>query len=196
MSQIRISKSLLLLTLVAAFVGPLAAQAAEIRPLLKAGFDFGGDTLVRVTFTDGSSETIKANEGLYVGGGAVITNDARNFEFHVTLAYKFALINASNGDVEWTRFPLEALAFYRFDKFRLGGGLAYHINHELEGSGVVGGLDVKFENALGAVVQADWRITDQIAAGVRYTALKYEAKAPLTGSTKSDGLGLTFTWSF
>jgi hypothetical protein len=98
--------------------------------------------------------------------------------------------------VTWTRFPLEALAFYRFEKVRLGGGLAYHINPRLKGSGVVGGLDVKFKDALGVVLQADWRITQAIAAGLRYTFLEYDAKGPFTGNAKSDGLGLTFSWNF
>lgn len=190
------SRSMLVLALGAALAGPFAAEAAEVRPLFKAGFDFGGDTMVTAVFTDGSTQTIKANEGLYLGGGAAIVNEARDWEFHLTLAYKFTMIDASNGDVEWTRFPLEALAFYRFQKVRLGGGLAYHISPRLEGTGVIGGLDVKFKNAAGLVVQADWLITDALAAGLRYTVLEYDAKAPVSGKFKSDGLGLTFSWSF
>lgn len=188
--------SVFVVALGAALAGPWAVEAAEIRPLLKAGFDFGGDTMVRAVFVDGSTQTIKANEGVYLGGGGAIVNEGRDWEFHLTLAYKFTMIDASNGDVEWTRFPLEALAFYRFQKIRLGGGLAYHINPRLEGSGVVGGLDVKFKNAAGAVLQADWRITEGLAAGVRYTAIEYDAKGPFTGSSKSNGLGLTFSWRF
>ena len=190
------SGSMRVLAVAAALAGPVAVEAAEIRPLFKAGFDFGGDTMVTAVFVDGSTEKIKANEGVYVGGGAAIVNDRRDWEFHLTLAYKFTMIDASNGDVEWTRFPLEALAFYRFQKVRLGGGVAHHINPALEGSGVVGGLDVKFKNATGLVLQADWRITEALAAGVRYTALEYDAKGPFTGSSNSDGLGVTFSWSF
>lgn len=189
-------RSVLAIALGAALAGPLAAEAAEIRPLFKAGFDFGGDTMVRAVFVDGSTQTIKANEGVYLGGGAAIVNDRRDWEFHLTLAYKFTMIDASNGDVEWTRFPLEALAFYRFQRVRLGGGLAYHINPRLEGSGVVGGLDVKFKNATGAVLQADWQFTEALALGLRYTAIEYDAKGAFTGSSKSDGFGVSFSWRF
>ena len=171
-------------------------HAAEIRPLLKAGFDLGGDTLVTAVFTNGDSETVKANEGFYIGGGAAIIDAARNMEYHFSLAYKVAFVDASNGDIEWTRFPLEALAFYRFPRVRVGGGLVYHISPRLEGSGVVGGLDVKFKNALGAVLQADWRITEKIAAGLRYTILEYDAKDAFAGSAKSNGVGLTFSMNF
>jgi hypothetical protein len=189
------TKSLCVLAFLAGSAA-LGAQAAEVRPLFKAGFDAGGDTLVTVRFTDGDTENVKANEGFYLGGGAAILDADRNMEYHLTLAYKFALINASNGDIEWTRFPIDALAFYRFSHARIGGGLTYHVNPRLEGSGVVGGLDIKFKNALGFVLQADWLITKNIALGGRYTALEYDAKSPATGSAKSNGVGIAFSMSF
>ncbi len=185
--------------IILALLGALAAAPAhafEVRPLLKAGFDFGGDTIVTAVFTNGERQDIKANQGLYLGGGAVIVGDAKDWEFHLTAAYKFAFIDATNGDIEWTRIPLEALAFYRFPHVRVGGGLAYHASPKLEGSGVVGGLDIKFKNALGAVLQVDWRITENVALGGRYTAVDYDAKAPASGSAKSNGLGVSFSMSF
>jgi hypothetical protein len=174
----------------------LGAQAAEIRPLIKAGFDLGGDTMVTVAFINGDTEKVRANEGFYLGGGAAILDQARNMEYHVTLAYKFAVINADNGDIEWTRIPLEALAFYRFARARVGGGLTYHINPKLEGSGVVGGLDIEFKNALGVVLQADWLITRNIALGGRFTFVEYDAEGAFTGSAKTNGLGVSFSMNF
>ena len=174
----------------------LGVQAADVRPLIKAGVDVGGDTIVRVRFTNGDTEEIKANEGVYLGGGVAIINDAKDWEYHVTLAYKLAVINADNGDIDWTRVPLEGLAFYRLPRVRFGGGLTYHINPKIEGTGVVGGLDIKFKNALGAIAQVDWRITEKIALGGRYTLLEYDAKAPASGSAKSNGIGITFSMNF
>jgi hypothetical protein len=174
----------------------LPAGAADFRPLLKAGIDLGGETLVTAVFTDGETEKIRANEGFYFGGGLAVIDAERRLEFHATLAYKFAVINADNGDIEWTRFPLEALAFYRFPRVRVGGGLAYHMSPRLEGDGVVGGLDVKFKNALGVVLQADWFITEKIAAGARYTMIKYDAKGDFSGDAKANGLGVTFSMHF
>jgi hypothetical protein len=173
-----------------------AAHAADVRPLVKAGFDLGGETMVNVVFTNGDTQKVRANEGFYLGGGAAIINDAKDWEYHVTLAYKFALIDASNGDVEWTRIPFEALAFYRLQHVRFGGGLAYHLSPKLEGSGVVGGLNVKFKNALGVILQADWRITQAIALGGRLTFLEYDAKAPASGSAEANGFGVTFSMNF
>ena len=61
--------------------------------------------------------------------------------------------------------------FYRFPKLRLGGGVTYHLNPDLSGSGVISGLDVSFNNALGTLLQADYRITDKMNLGARYTTL-------------------------
>lgn len=185
----------ILLGLFAAFAVH-SAGAADFRPLLKAGFDFGGDTMVTVVFTDGETESVKANEGFYLGGGLAIIDADRRMEYQLTLAYKFALIDATNGDVEWTRFPLEALAFYRFPHVRVGGGLTYHINPRIDSSGVIGDLDIKFKNALGFVLQADWLISDKIALGGRYTILEYDAKGAFSGTAKSNGLGISFSINF
>jgi hypothetical protein len=187
-----VTQSLLVLALSA----PVASYAMDVRPFFKAGYDLGGDTLINVTFTDGSSESVKANEGFYFGGGASIVTDSKQWEIELSLAYKFSMINASNGDIEFTRVPLEALVFYRFDKVRLGGGITYHLNPELDGSGVATPLNVKFDDALGFVLQADFRLTDKMTIGMRYTSLKYEVEGVAAASAKSDGLGFTFSYRF
>jgi len=189
------TKRLKVLTFLAA-MWALGAQAAEIRPLVKAGVDFGGDTMVTAVFSDGFTEEVRANDGFYIGGGAVIIDNARNMEYHLTLAYKFASIDGTDGDIQWSRIPLEALAFYRFSRVRLGGGLTYHINPRLEGDGSAGGLDVDFKNALGVVLQADWRVNQMIGVGARYTILEYDAEGAFFGSAKSNGVGVTLSINF
>lgn len=184
----------LLAFLAAAFVG--TAQAADIRPVLKLGSDFGGRTIVVAEFTNGDTETIGAHEGFYIGGGAALLPEATNLEFNLTLAYKFATIEARNGDIEWTRWPLEALAFYRWPRFRAGGGLTYHISPRLDGDGVAEELEVRFKNALGAVLQADWRITEAMSLGARYTMLRYKAKDPAEEDGRSNGWGIAFSINF
>lgn len=174
----------------------LRVEGAEIRPLLKAGGDFGGDTMVTVAFDDGNTQKIRANQGFYIGGGAAIVDAGRNMEYHLTAAIKFYFVDADNGDVEWTRVPLEALAFYRLQHVRLGGGLTYHVNPRLEGSGFATPLDIKFKNPLGVVLQADWRATESLGLGVRYTFLEYETKGNFTGTAKASGFGLAASYTF
>jgi opacity protein-like surface antigen len=180
----------------AALLAAGAAQAADVRPFVKAGADFGGDKLVTVVFVDGERESIKANEGFYFGGGVSIRNEAKTLESDLSIAYKLSGITASNGDIDWTMMPVEALLFYRLPQWRLGGGVAYHMNPRLKGSGVVGGLDVKFDDALGLVLQADYLIGQSMAVGARYTSVKYEEKGGTGISAKSGGIGATFSYRF
>jgi Outer membrane protein beta-barrel domain len=182
--------------LVLALAWPAHMLAADVRPFVKAGYDLGGDKVAEVVFTDGDSESIKANEGFYFGGGASIVTDAGTQEIELSISYKVGSVNGSNGDVEFRRFPLEALWFYRFAKVRLGGGLTYHLNPELDGSGVVGGgLDVKFDDALGLVLQGDYRFGEKLTIGLRYTNLEYKVSGA-SAKAKADGLGVTFGYRF
>jgi hypothetical protein len=171
------------------------ASAVDVRGHYKVGADFGGDTLVTVMFTNGESDKIKSNDGLYIGGGISLVSDDKKIETEISLSYKVNEITASNGDVTWSRWPLDVLAFYRWSAVRLGGGVTYHFNPELDGSGVISGINVDFKNSLGFALQGDWRINEKMNLGLRYTLLDYEAK---TGGGKVDanGLGIVFSGSF
>ena len=115
-------------------VWPLASHSAEVRPAVVAGYDTGGDKIVNVTFTSGDTDSIRANEGLYIGGGISVLNDSKDIEFLGTVNVKYTSIHANNGDISWTRYPLDALLFYRWEKFRVGAVLTYVIVPKLKGS--------------------------------------------------------------
>lgn len=170
------------------------ASASEARPVFKAGYDFGGDTLVRVTFTNGQTDSIAANEGFYLGGGVSIMNDERTVETELTAAWKYAAIHATNGDVSFTRFPIEALLFWHEERFRVGGGLTYHMSPKLDGSGFASPINYQFKDSAGFVVQADYKATENIRFGIRYTALKYGVAG--SSSIDASGVGITFTGRF
>jgi len=53
-----------------AAAAPAASHALDVNLMLKAGFDFGGDTLTTVNLmgSGSSTKTIRANDGLYFGG--------------------------------------------------------------------------------------------------------------------------------
>ncbi len=171
------------------------AVAAEVKGHAKVGYDTGGDTLVTVVFNNGDRENIKANQGFFFGGGVSIVTQDKAIETEISLTYKVDDITASNGDVTWSRWPLDALVFYRWDKVRVGGGLTDHFSPKLSGGGVVSGLNVSFKTSVGEILQADWRITEKMNLGARYTILDYELKNTNT-KIKSNGLGIVFSGSF
>ena len=193
MTGIRALKSFTALAMVIAAAAPLGSQAADVRPVIKGGVDFGGETIATATFSSGSTESIKANEGVYFGGGVSILLDSKAIEIETTLSYKYTSITASNGDITWTRYPLEVLAFYRMPKFRLGGGLTYHLSPKLKASGAAGSFNVTVDDALGVVLQADYLFTPKFSVGGRYTILEYKANGV---PAKSDGVGITIGFSF
>jgi hypothetical protein len=170
-----------------------AVQALDTTFHYKAGLDTGGDTLVTVIFTNGDRQNIKANNGLFFGGGVSIVNDAKDIETEIALTYKVDDITATNGSVTWSRWPIDALVFYRMPSVRIGGGLTYHLNPDLSGNGVVGGLNVNFKNSLGYILQADWRINDKLSLGARYTILDYELSGTTNRKVGSNGLGIVFS---
>ena len=171
---------------------PAGTWAAEARPVLVAGYDTGGDDIQKVTFGGGTPDSIRANEGLYLGGGVSLLSGAGNVEFLGTLSYKYQAIHASNGDITWTRFPLDALLFYRWRSFRAGGGATYVIRPRLKGSGEVSDIDTAFGDALGAVLQADY-LMGRVSLGLRYTILEYKAGGT---TVKSNGVGASFGYTF
>ena len=169
-----------------------SASALDTTLHYKLGYDTGGDTLVTVIFTNGDQENIKANRGLFFGAGVSIVNDAKDVETEISLSYKIDDITASNGDVTWSRWPLDLLVFYRLPSVRLGGGATYHLNPDFSGSGVASGLNVNFKSSLGYILQADYRINEKTNIGLRYTFLDYE----LEGSSikaHSNGIGIVFS---
>ena len=201
-------KSLRVLALISAAATPLASHAVEVRPIIKAGFDFGGDTVVSVGVTGGgsSSRSIKANDGIFVGGGASILTDSKELEVELAASYKFFTIHAQNGDIDWNVLPLDALVFYRLPNVRLGGGLTYHLGPTLKGSGAANGLDAKYDDALGFVLQGDYVLKNRFNFGLRYTSVEYKRTSfqtnPLIVATtpaanpKTNGLGFVFSMSF
>jgi hypothetical protein len=179
----------------ASMLSAAVADAADVDAVLKGGFDFGGETLVTAVFTNGETDSIKANEGVFFGAGVAIFNDAKTVSSELTISWKYTSISADNGDIEFTRFPVDALLFYNFPEVRVGAGATYHLNPELDGSGVAGGLNVDFDNALGFLAQIDWRIAEKVSVGARYTALDYD-EASSGGTVGSNGLGLVLTAMF
>ncbi len=181
-----------LLVSAALAAAPETSRAAEVRPVLVGGYDTGGAKIAEVPFTSGATDSITANEGLYVGAGVSVLNDDRNIEFLGAVNVKYVGIHASNGNVEWTRVPVDALVFYRMESFRIGAGVTYVISPRLTGSGLASNINASPDNALGGLVQADY-LLGKVALGLRYTFLEYKTG----GSTsKSDGVGISFGFTF
>lgn len=177
----------------------LSATASSVAALdasfhYKIGYDVGGDTVARVTFTNGDTESIKANEGFFAGAGVSLVNEAQDVQTEISLSYKFGGSIADNGDVLFTSLPVDVLVFYRWPRIRLGGGFVHHLAPELEVSGAGGSFasNTKYQDSTGTVVQLDYRVTEKINLGLRYTKIDYEQEG--TGASfDGNSVGIVFS---
>ena len=170
-------------------------SATEFKGIGILGADFGGDTLVDVEYSDGSKAKVDAGEGLSLGGG-LSWNLKENVSLITSAAWKFTTTKqASNGDITWTRIPLEVIGLYQIDKIKVGAGLSYQVGNKLKGSGIASDLDVKFDNALGYVANIEYAFTPKFAVNARYMVISYtpeDGSASVNGNNFGMGLVMYF----
>jgi hypothetical protein len=192
--------SLSLMTL--AILNTNALVASDLNPILQFGIDFGGKTLSTVERYDyyyDSYETskIRAGQGASLEVGASVTNPKSNLELQFLVGYKMDQESASNGSVTWDMVPFTALALMKQKKWKFGGGLTYHLKPELVG-GFTGSASVndEYEDSLGAVIQAQYMLSDSMAVGIRGTLIEYKYKADPSFKASGNSIGINFTYTF
>ena len=184
------------LALGAAFSAQAADAGSPFKFLLGAGLTFGGDTLITVPFTDGSSDDIKAGGLIHLyGGGEYRFSDV--FALQATIGYHINDTKAaSNGSVRFTRIPVDLLGLYSLtDKVRIGGGAQFVSGPELKGSGVASNVNQKFDSTTGVVVEGEYLFTPHTGLKLRYVSEKF---TPEGGGEKIDGshVGVMFSYYF
>lgn len=166
----------------------LSAHAADASApfhfLLGAGLTFGGDTLVTVPFTDGSSDDIKAGGLVHLyGGGEYRFGDL--FALQATVGYHINDTRAaSNGSVRFTRVPVDVLGLFSLnEKFRLGAGAQFVSGAELKGSGVASNVSQKYDSTTGAIVEGEYLLNSHIGFKLRYVSEKFKPENAARRST-------------
>ncbi len=177
--------------------GAVNAEARDIKWVAQMGADFGGDKIVDVSYSDGSDQTINAGGMLQFGAGILIDTLAGSsvHQTQLTINWKFDTTNASNGEVIWDRYPLELMQFYNTELFRIGAGASYHLNPSVTTSGFASGNDLDFDNALGLVVELDYKLSEKGFIGVRFTNIEYQvsnSSATIDGDSVGVVLGGVF----
>jgi hypothetical protein len=142
------------------------------------GLTFGGDEIADVRVIDydddDSSEDVSAGAliHIYTGINAYIPDS--DFSVQTTIGYHVDGIFASNGSVAFTRYPLELIPYYNFNRIRIGLGLSYHINPEFSGDSDAGLGDREYDNALGLVASVEVKLGSHFAVGLHYTDIDYD----------------------
>jgi len=157
----------------------------------EVGMHTGGDEFVNATNPNGNTYSSKAGELMTLAIGPQLTI-SDNSNLRVLFAWKFNSMGSMHGssdNIDFTRFPIDVMYFYRFKRWNFGGGLSYHINPELSGDG----NNINYENALGYVVEFDFRFMKSFYVGGKYTAIDYKHE---NNSTTIDGNSIGVVMGF
>lgn len=187
-------------TVIAPPVAAPRAVAHEVRPyqlVAWVGRDFGNSRMVTVYFTDGSTETMNANDGYIVGGGARFLRFFEGrLETQATLGYKRASIRGGNGSIVSQSVLVELLQGWSFGIPRVAGGLSLQLAHNLNGTGAASGFDVPFKHSLGMVLQltfgwSPWEDQRwQLEVGGRFTWAALRVDDARQATTKANAFGI------
>ena len=144
------------------------------------GLTHGGDELaeVEVYYDDDShDEDLRAGELITIAAGIVVYFPMPSWSLQTSIGYHTDGVGDYNDDIKFDRYPLELIPFYNFRNHRLGAGLSYHLSPELDLK-EIGGPKVKFDDALGWLVQYDYSFSGWesggFVLGVRYLWIDYE----------------------
>lgn len=163
-------------------------ETQAIEWVIGLGADFGGEELGKLYYTDGSSASVKANNGIafYIGGVVPNGNDSA-FSTQVTLGYKFGGPRGTNGDITWSAIPLEGIEYYRVNSLRLGLGLSYQIKPQLSVNIPASSYTNRYDNAIGLIAQIGWApVKGHYSIDLRYTSIKFQP-SDVQGTPTVDG---------
>ena len=151
------------------------------------GITYGGDKLATVHYTNGDDQDIHGG-GLLLFGLGVDHQFGNQWELQATLNYLFDTSHAENGDVTFSRWPLDVLAFYRNGPHRIGGGITYHMNPTFDADTPAVNFTVDFDDAVGGIIEYDYFFTENVSLGVRGTLIDYKSDGNESISGNSIGL--------
>ncbi|MBQ0797065.1 outer membrane beta-barrel protein [Zhongshania sp.] len=168
-----------------------------IRGIVTSAITHGGDDIAKVQFKNADSEKIKAGDLLMIGGGILISPPQSLFSVQLTVNYYFDSIIAKNGDASFDRYPVELLVFVNPGRHRVGAGITEHFSPraELDFDGQEKS-SAKFDDATGLILQYDYKLTDDLFLGLRYTAITYTASDNQGADVDGDNVGLTALYQF
>lgn len=173
---------------------PTTQKNATTYGLLKAAATFGGDDLIDVQFRNAPDETIEAGGLLLLGLGFAVEPGTSGVGFQASINYHFDSVDASNGDASFERWPVEMLLFFG-SQHRIGFGISLHLSPTLEADFETADGKVKFDNALGTVIEYNYKLSPNALIGLRHTNIDYDVK---NSNTSVDGShsGITFSFLF
>ncbi len=175
-----------------AFAAPSHALEG-FKPMVGAAVTGGGETLVTVIFTDGTSQKVQSGGLLQFFGGFEYQAPESPFAIQANLGYHVDDTTAKNGSVKFSRFPIEVLGLYQFNEtFRLGLGLRKATSAKLSSSGATFVGNAKFTADTGLILQGEY-LMGATSVYLRYVSEDYKIGS---GSVSGKHVGLGASYRF
>jgi hypothetical protein len=179
-----------LLCLLPTLIG--AQAAASSRPTLgfalTAAFELGGDDFLKVAFTNGSTQKLRAGQGGTLSiGGLLRPSVTSPLSLRGTVGFKYVTTAADDANIMFTRVPLELVGSYQMPNgVRAGAGVVYHANNRFRGDGFL--PNESFSSSPGVTAEVGYKVLAVTYARVSYTP---------TGGRAIDGssVGVKLVWT-
>jgi hypothetical protein len=150
------------------------APAFRVSPMIGAFLTGGGEKLATLEYTDGSSQDVTTGGLLDLHAGLEL-RPRGPFAVQGTVGYHVSIAGARNGDVTFSRVPIELIGLFEFaPHWRFGLGARYDTNVKLSSSGAASGVGAQeFDNAFGGVAEVEWMVTRRMGIVLRYVNESY-----------------------
>jgi len=178
----------------------ITTNANAVDWVIEADLHIGGDDAITpLVDTSGDSHELKAGAGL---GFLFGVNHELSSDLQLRVLAGFLagglqgkeLTTNTAFEYRWSHNPIEVVVLKQTEKFAFGGGLTYHLNPELKGTGFFAGKGTKYDNALGLLGNVDYRFTENFYMGLKYLLISYKSTAGenITGNS----FGITIGYAF
>ncbi|MGE0801369.1 MAG: hypothetical protein AB7G13_13515 [Lautropia sp.] len=170
----------------------------DLRPVrFFAGFGLtaGGDRLATARYRYYRDESVHAGGLLQLHAG-IEFRMAPGVTGALSAGYHADGTSGWRGSYSFDRWPIEALAHVAVaPRWRVGGGARLVLNPRLRSDGDFPDVNERFKNALGGVVEVEYRFTDLIGLKLRGVAERYKSKQALP-SADGNHVGLVMNFYF
>ena len=157
--------------------------------LIEGGGEFGGDEILTVFFEDGSDQTMRAGQGIFLAvGGQFEFQEIKSLMLRASIGIKYNTTAADNANIRFTRLPINLMPYWKINEdFRLGVGITSHQSVRFKGDGFV--QDIDFKVALGTRFEVGYKWV-----AITYTLIDYKAEMGEKISANSIGLSLSYAF--
>ncbi|HLP39366.1 hypothetical protein [Lacibacter sp.] len=190
----QLKRIIFILLLSPAFAGNAQTKSSSgnpkpVRFLLGAAFEFGGDNLAEVYFTDGSVQKMNSGQGgTLFAGGQLRLNKSEKLFLRGSVGIKYLTTKADNAHIRLTRIPLQlSLNYMPVKKWRFATGIVSHQAINLKFDGL--GQNAKFTASPGLQFEAGYGLF-----ALSYTLMKY--KDADNATYKANAVGVTISGVF